>query len=715
MKKTPAWHRLAAAALLALGLQAAPAACAPLEWRGISLSSAEWGEKNFPGVLGKDYAYPTVESTAYYQAKGMNLMRVAFRWERLQPTLNGDFDAAELGRLRQLVDGTTARGLSVLLDPHNYAAYRDKPVGSREVPIAAFADFWRRLSLQFKDNPRVLFGLVNEPHDLPTETWADAAQAVVDAIRATGAANVITLPGNGWTGAWSWHNNWYGTANAEVMTRVKDPADRMLIEVHQYFDDDGSGSHTTCVSPAIGAERLQRFTEWLRRHGRRGLLGELGGGDNPACAGAVRGALDHLQSNADVWAGWLWWAGGPLWGDYFMSLEPGADGRDKPQMRWLEPYLNHTGPTAFCTQLSSDPDGDGIGTEAGAPCKMRTGFDITADMGYGWNLGNTMDAMGNTADPVGDETQWGNPRTTQANLDAVHRAGFKTLRLPVSWDDHVTGTGYTIDTAWMDRVEAIANYALNDGMYVIVNVHHVGAWESPTTDNEASAADRLRKLWTQIATRFAKYDHHVIFETMNEPRNRSGGTDDWWGKDPSTFTVINHLNAAALAAIRATGGNNARRLVMMPGYVAGTEEHQLDAIVMPNDKMVALSAHSYSPYHFALNLGTGSVTTFTDTATVDAIFARLDSKFIQKGIPVVMGEWGALLKNNNDERVKHAMYFGQKGSAYKIPIVWWDNGQFTYDPDHPTANGEAYGLLDRVTNTWRFPQIVDAIKAGWGS
>jgi endoglucanase len=332
---------LAAAAWLA---GCAHVATPPLEWRGISLSSAEWGEKDLAGsVLGKDFVYPTVASTAYYQAKGMNLMRVGFRWERLQPTLNGEFDAAELSRLHEFVDGTTARGLSVMLDPHNYAAYRtrvgEKTVGTPEVPIAAFADFWRRLALQFKGNPRVLFGLVNEPHGLPTETWAAAAQAAVDAIRSTGARNLVSVPGNGWTGAWTWHQSWYGTPNAEVMGRVMDPAGRMLYEVHQYFDKDGSGTDPECVSPTIGVERLKAFTEWLRQNGRRAVLGEIGGGDNATCAQAVEGALAYLQANTDVWAGWLWWAGGPLWGDYFMSLEPGADGRDKPQMRWLEPHL----------------------------------------------------------------------------------------------------------------------------------------------------------------------------------------------------------------------------------------------------------------------------------------------------------------------------------------------------------------------------------------
>ncbi|MDR7332047.1 glycoside hydrolase family 5 protein [Roseateles asaccharophilus] len=328
------------AALLAATV-AAHAAPPKLEWRGISLSSAEWGEKlPFPGTYGKEYVYPSVASTAYYQTKGMNLMRIAFRWERLQPALMGELDATELGRLREFVDGTTARGLHVLLDPHNYAAYRGHHVGKPEVPYAAFADFWRRLALQFKDNSKVQFGLVNEPREMPTETWAEAAQQAVTAIRATGAKNLITLPGNGYTGAWSWfESKWYGTPNADVMGRVRDPLDNIVFEVHQYFDKDGSGTNVECVSPTIGVERLQRFTQWLRDNKRRALLGELGGGANPVCEQVIRGALEHLKANADVWTGWLWWAGGPTWGDYFLSLEPGADGKDKPQMRWLQPYL----------------------------------------------------------------------------------------------------------------------------------------------------------------------------------------------------------------------------------------------------------------------------------------------------------------------------------------------------------------------------------------
>lgn len=373
---------------------------------------------------------------------------------------------------------------------------------------------------------------------------------------------------------------------------------------------------------------------------------------------------------------------------------------------------------AFCALLTSDPDGDGIGLENDKSCQMRTGFDITAEMGMGWNLGNTMDASGNKANPLDDETYWGNPKTTKVNMTALKAAGFKTLRLPVSWDDH-TGAApdFTIDAAWMNRVEEIANYALDNGMYVIVNIHHNTGWENPTLANEANAKARLQKLWTQIATRFEKYDHHVIFETMNEPRDQKvesdSSDDDWWGNDSNYFTVLNRLNAAALDAIRATGGNNKKRLVMMPGYTAGVAEHQLSAVVIPNDKMVALSVHSYTSYNFALNLGTGSVTTFGagDQTEIDAIFNRIDSKFLQKGIPVIMGEWGSTDKGNLAERIKQAKYYAQKSSTYKVPMVVWDNGNLaTFDPNK--NQGEIMGLFNRNNNTWVFPTILDAIMGG---
>ncbi|KFB70065.1 glycoside hydrolase family 5 protein [Candidatus Accumulibacter vicinus] len=306
-----------------------------LQWRGVNLSGAEFGEKHLPGTYGRDYIYPSVSSVDYFKAKGMNLVRLPFRWERLQPSLNQPFDIAELARLQSFVSGVTAKGVAVLLDPHNFARYQGQILGSSGLSYAAYADFWSRLSALFKDNPRVLFGLMNEPHDMPTETWVNAANAAIQGIRATGATNTIMIPGNAWTGAWSWTQNWYGTPNAEAMKKIVDSGNNIVFEVHQYLDSDSSGTSATCVSTEIGVERLKNFTEWLRINRKRGFLGEFAGANNETCKQAVSNMLTNVEANADVWLGWAWWSAGPWWGDYMFSIEPGSDGIDKPQMSVL--------------------------------------------------------------------------------------------------------------------------------------------------------------------------------------------------------------------------------------------------------------------------------------------------------------------------------------------------------------------------------------------
>lgn len=309
-----------------------------LAWRGISLAGAEFGESNLPGVYGTHYIYPEVSSVNYFRDKGMNLIRLPFRWERLQPTLQQAFDATELARLTNFVNGATAAGMNVLIDPHNYARWHDKVIGSADVPNAAFADFWSRLASQFKGNSKVIFGLMNEPNNMPTEQWLSAANAALAAIRATGATNAVTVPGNAWTGAYSWSDNWYGTPNATVMKGINDPARNMVLEVHQYLDGNSSGASPTCVSATIGKERLQNFTTWLRSNGYRALLGEVAVGANTTCNQAIVDMFTHLQSNADVWQGWTWWAAGPWWGSYAFSLEPNGS-TEKPQMATIAPFL----------------------------------------------------------------------------------------------------------------------------------------------------------------------------------------------------------------------------------------------------------------------------------------------------------------------------------------------------------------------------------------
>jgi endoglucanase len=330
--------------VIAGAISAAPVGqVSPVQYAGVNLAGADFGWA-LPGTYGVDYIYPTRAEVDYFAGKGMNTIRLPFMWERLQRSQLSELDATELARLDEIVSYTTGRGMHVVLDPHNYSRYYGRLVGS-EVPATALADFWSRLAARYKNNPRVIFGLMNEPREMPTEQWRDNANAAIQAIRATGATNLITVPGNAWSGAWSWEMNWYGTPNAVAMLQIQDPANNYIYEVHQYLDGDSSGTSETCVSETIGAERLTTFTNWLRRHGKRGFLGEFGGGRNQTCLNALDGMLRHVHQNSDVWAGWTYWAAGPWWGDYIFTVEP-SNGQDRPQMAVLSRFLGATGTPA---------------------------------------------------------------------------------------------------------------------------------------------------------------------------------------------------------------------------------------------------------------------------------------------------------------------------------------------------------------------------------
>lgn len=308
-----------------------------MPYRGINLSGAEFGSA-IPGTFGADYTFPTPSEVDYFMGKGMNTFRVGFKWERLQPTARGAFDATYLGRLDSIVTYATNKGATVILNPHNFARYYGSTVGSSNVPNEVFADLWSKLATKYAGNPRVLFNLVNEPHDIVTETWVSGANAAISAIRSAGARQMIIVPGNAWTGAHSWTSSSYGTPNSVAMLDIRDPSDNVVFEVHQYLDPDSSGGSGACVSTTIGKERLLKFVQWLRDNGKKGFVGEFAGGDNTTCNTAVTDMLAYMHASSDVLVGWLWWAGGPWWGDYKFTLDP-KNGADRPQMKLLTPYL----------------------------------------------------------------------------------------------------------------------------------------------------------------------------------------------------------------------------------------------------------------------------------------------------------------------------------------------------------------------------------------
>ncbi|KAI0974902.1 glycoside hydrolase family 5 protein [Xylaria arbuscula] len=284
------------------------------KWLGINLSVAEFGTGNYPGTWGVDFYFPDNSSISTLIGQGYNIFRVAFAMERLVPDeLTADLATAYLTNLTGTVNYITENGAYAILDPHNYGRYYGNIIESTD----DFGSFWTKLATAFKSNDQVIFDTNNEYHDMDQTLVLDLNQAAIDAIRGAGATTqYIFAEGNSYSGAYVWN-----TTN-DNLSGLTDSADKLIYEMHQYLDSDNSGTSDVCVSTTIGVERLVGATEWLRENGKLGILGEFAGGANTQCQTAITGLLEHIQEHSDVWAGALWWAAGPWWGDYIYSFEP---------------------------------------------------------------------------------------------------------------------------------------------------------------------------------------------------------------------------------------------------------------------------------------------------------------------------------------------------------------------------------------------------------
>lgn len=325
--------------------------------------------------------------------------------------------------------------------------------------------------------------------------------------------------------------------------------------------------------------------------------------------------------------------------------------------------------------------------------------DLVADMKIGWNLGNTLDAVGGLG--ITSERAWGNPKTKQEMIDKVLEAGFNVIRIPVTWDGHFgAAPEYKIHDIWIKRVKEVVDYAYNKGAYVILNTHHED-WYMPTEENKEANAKQLAALWKQIAKYFKDYDEHLIFEGLNEPRLR--GTAKEWSGDAAASEIINYWEQVFVDTVRATGGNNAMRHLMITGYAASSSKDNLARIVLPEDERLIVSVHAYNPYNFALNAnGTSAWDAARDGKDLDYFMKTLDELFISKGVPVIIGEFGAVNKDNMEDRVEWAEYYVSKAKEIGVPCVWWDNNAFS-------GSGENFGLLDRRKLEFPYPELLDAM------
>lgn len=346
---------------------------------------------------------------------------------------------------------------------------------------------------------------------------------------------------------------------------------------------------------------------------------------------------------------------------------------------------------------SEESGSDVSKTHTNDPMTVTSAKDLVAQMKVGWNLGNTMDATGGSG--IDAETSWGNITTTKMMIDAVKNAGFNVFRLPVSWGTHLD-ENYNVDPAWMDRVQEIVNYGIDNDMFVILNTHHE-EWYMPVESDVDEDLKELEALWTQIAERFKGYNEKLIFEGVNEPRLRGDGAE-WTGTTESR-EIVNKYAKTFVETVRATGGNNADRCLMVTPYAASSSATNMQALEIPEDSdKIIVSIHAYLPYSFALDTAGTDVYNPNDKSIPD-LFENIKYYFLDNDIPVIIGEFGSVNKMNDEDRIKCVTDYLTTAKEYGVPCVWWDNGTRVGD-------GENFGLLDRTDCTWYFPGIMEAIQ-----
>jgi endoglucanase len=357
-----------------------------------------------------------------------------------------------------------------------------------------------------------------------------------------------------------------------------------------------------------------------------------------------------------------------------------------------------------------------------------TAAQLVADMGAGWNLGNSLEANNNG---VPSETAWGNPVVTQALIDKVKAAGFKTIRIPVSYMGNIgAAPGYTVNAAWLTRIKEVVDYAYNAGLYVLINMHGdgyksvTGSWLICDAADQTTIKAKYQAVWQQVATKFAAYNDHLIFESMNEE------FDGQYGNPTSAcYSNINAYNQSFIDTVRKTGSTNASRWLLIPGWNTNIEYTTGNyGFVMPTDtnrsssvpsgeQRLMISVHYYDPWDFA-GQEDGTITQWGASATnsakkstwgqedyMDLMIKKTYDSFVTKGYPVFIGEYGSIDKTtydsaNNTYRAAYAKALVTTAKKYGAATAYWDNGW----------NGQhGFGLFDRTTGAVTQQGIINAI------
>lgn len=358
---------------------------------------------------------------------------------------------------------------------------------------------------------------------------------------------------------------------------------------------------------------------------------------------------------------------------------------------------------------------------------------IVEAMGPGWNLGNQLESV---TDNVPEETNWGNPVITEKLIQSVKAAGFKSIRIPVSYFAKIDDDkDYTIDSKWLDRVQEVVDYCIKNDLYAVINIHGDGyntidgGWLLCNGKNQTEIKKKYKKVWKQIAERFKNYDEHLLFESMNEEFDGS-----YSEPNKEYYQNINDYNQIFVDTVRKTGDNNTKRWLIIPGwntnidYTAGdygfklpTDQYR-DKSIDKEEQRIMISVHYYSPWDFCggencviTQWGNEADDPSKTSTTCDETYMKnqlnlMKTTFADKGYPVFIGEYGSIGKTSYDsENEYYRAYFARKLCQLSrkngcIPM-YWDNG---YNGVH------GFGLFDRTTCEVTQPVIIDAIMEGFG-
>ena len=378
------------------------------------------------------------------------------------------------------------------------------------------------------------------------------------------------------------------------------------------------------------------------------------------------------------------------------------------------------GPAESTAENSIENDAEDVQEEAAGNDTATEVGDISSvefvkSMGYGWNLGNALDATNCSwvGDKMDYEGAWCGVKATPELIEAVNKAGFNTIRIPVSWHDHID-SDYTIDSRWMDRVQEVVDYAYDRDMYVILDVHHdvTEDYYYPTKDKLEQSELYMVAVWSQISKRFADYDEKLIFESINEPRLVGRNNEWWYDKNVpeclEAMECINECNQIFVDSVRNSGGKNKERFLIVASYDDAYEPTVDAGFKLPSDTVndrLLVAVHMYLPYDFAGN--PNGTTVFDDNAkrANDTALNAVYDRFVAKGVGVVIDEYGAMNKGNDDQRVLYYDYFTKAAKELEMCTVAWDNNVFEVSTD----STQGFGLIDYGTKKVVKTEIIDAI------